>query len=319
MVFCDGLVYTRWKETIDKLRKQVPLITLTGGETVKELPAIRRIWKKLYQYQIDKGQRVLVIGGGSILDAVGFAAATWKRGIPFVSLPTTLLAQVDAAIGGKVAVNFKKAKNAIGTFAHPEAVWILPEFLRTLPPAQLRAGWVEAYKHALLVGGELWERLQKQSFTALPDPLLLRQIIAVKAHIVEEDPYEERGLRQILNLGHTLGHVWERLSQKAQTPLLHGEAVAIGLIQEALLSHHKGLLPASELDALVEKLRQEGLLLPLPPFTWREWQTALLHDKKIRNGELWIPLMQKIGEPILSRISIGELMKAVKAYKTILQ
>lgn len=318
-MLCDGKVYSLWKSLIDALRREAPLLTLTGGEAAKELPVLRRLWKKLWQYRVDRGQTLLIVGGGSIMDAAGFAAATWKRGIPFVSLPTTFVAQIDAAIGGKVGINFRKGKNLIGTYAEPQAIWLLPDFLRSLPSRELRAGWVEGYKHALLDGESLWIQLQDTTFTTIPSSDMLRSLAAVKLRFVIQDPHETKGIRQALNLGHTLGHVWEALAARTKSPLLHGEAVAIGMLQELWLSVRRGLLSESLWQAVVKKFHREGLLLPLPPFTWRQWEKYLLQDKKLRDGQLLLPLLTHPGAFQLSPITIEELKASIRIYRGYLQ
>lgn len=292
---------------------EAPLLTLQGGEGVKTLPAARRIWKKLWQYRIDRAQTVLLIGGGSLLDVGAFCASTWKRGVPFVHVPTTFVAQIDAAIGGKNGVNFRSGKNLIGTFAEPAAIWGYVGFLKTLPPQELRAGWVEALKHALLAGGELWEALLQTSFSSLPEAPLVEALASVKLRIVELDPLE-RDQRRLLNVGHTLGHVWEALSLQTEAPLTHGEAVALGLLQEAWLSHRKGLLPESLLTRLYHKLEKERLLQPLPPFTWRQWEKVLLQDKKIRAQQLYLPLIKAPGKAQVHPATVEELRAAVRWY-----
>ncbi|MCS7154018.1 MAG: 3-dehydroquinate synthase [Bacteroidia bacterium] len=314
VVFCDGKVYSLWKSLIDALCRETPVITIAGGEESKTLPSLRRLWKKLWQYKVDKGQKVLVIGGGSTLDVSGFAAATWKRGVPFVSVPTSLIAQIDAAFGGKVGINFRQGKNLLGTYAHPESIWILPAFLTTLDERSLKAGWVEGYKHALLEGGELWEEIQATSFSALPSTLILQKLVSVKLRYVQEDPYEEKGIRQALNLGHTLGHIWESLSQREEKPLLHGEAVAMGLVQEAFVSVQMGLLPEKVWETILSKLKGEKVLSPLPSFTWKQWEKLLSQDKKIREGRVFIPLLLEVGRVALQAIPVERLKKVVRMY-----
>ncbi|MCX8112065.1 MAG: 3-dehydroquinate synthase [Bacteroidia bacterium] len=317
LAICDGKVYANWKPLIDSLSGEAPLITVAGGEEVKTLPALRRLWKKLWQYRVDKGQTVLLIGGGSVLDVGGFAAATWKRGTPFISVPTTLIAQVDAAFGGKVGLNFRQGKNLIGTYADPQAVWVAPDFLRTLPPRELRAGWVECYKQALLSDQSLWSHLQSLSFSTIPSVELLQRLVSIKMRYVEQDPREEQGIRQALNLGHTLGHVWESLSLRTQAPLLHGEAVAMGLIQEILLSAQTNRLPKAVAEAILSKLRAEALMLPLPTFTWSAWEKILLQDKKVRNGQIFLPLLVEIGKVQLVPVSIQALKASVRLYQAL--
>nr|BAL57446.1 3-dehydroquinate synthetase [uncultured Bacteroidetes bacterium] len=309
------MVYTQWKPLIDSLRREAPLLTLPGGEACKTLPYVRYLWKKYWQYRIDRGQVILLIGGGSLLDVGAFTASTWKRGVPFVSVPTTLIAQIDAAIGGKTGINFKQGKNLIGTYAEAQAIWIWEGFLRTLSPRELRAGWVEALKHALLQGPELWEEVKQNRLQGIPSSDLLARLAQVKLSLVAQDPYETKGVREYLNLGHTLGHVWESLSLRTASPLLHGEAVAIGLLQEAYLSAQLNLLPADIASQLEGVLKQAELLMPLPPFTWRQWEKVLLQDKKIRKGILRVPLLKQIGEVVLVEVSVEQLKKAVRVYK----
>lgn len=312
-MLCDGLVYTSWKALIDRIRGSAPLLTLAGNESAKTLPKARWLWKKFYQYQLDRGQVVGIIGGGSLLDLGGFCAATWKRGIGAVYIPTTLTAMIDAAIGGKTGLNFRKAKNLIGVFAEPQAIWVCPVFLETLPLRELRSGWVELFKHALIAGGKLWEAVRAAKPTVPPAAELLEAGIQVKLDIVTKDPLEKQGERTLLNLGHTLGHVWEGLA--LDSTLLHGEAVAIGLAQELYLSHAKGLLPESELKALLDWLEGHAYLIPLPSFTWKSWEALITQDKKAFQGVLRLPLLKRIGEALLHySVSIGELKEAVRWY-----
>lgn len=308
-------MYAQWKDLIDSLRGEAPLLTLSGTEEVKTLRTARGIWKKLWQYRTEKGQALLGIGGGSLLDVGGFCAATWKRGIPFISVPTTFVAQIDAAIGGKTALNFKSSKNLLGVYAEPQAIWSYRGFLATLSPRDLRSGWVEALKHALLVGGALWEALFNSRFTSLPEVPLLEALASVKIDIVTQDPHEEKRIRFVLNLGHTLGHVWEALSAPTDSPLTHGEAVAIGLLQEAYVSLKRGILSSQTLSALQTKLEQERLVTSLPPFTWKEWEKKLLQDKKIRNGQLYLPLLHGIGRVEVEPVTVEELREATRWYR----
>ncbi len=312
-MLCDGLVYQRWKGFVDRLRKAAPLLTLDGDERVKTLQNARWIWKKFHQYHLDRGHGVGLIGGGSLLDLGGFCAATWKRGLPVIYIPTTLTAMIDAAIGGKTGINFRKGKNLIGVFAEPEAIWVYPDFLQSLPVRELRSGWVELFKHAVLAGGHLWEAIQPAKPTTPPAIELLQEGIQVKLRIVAEDPFERSGPRTLLNLGHTLGHVWEGLAKSR--PLLHGEAVAIGLAQEFYLSKAQGLLSPAVFDGLLHWLETHGYLTPLPPFTWKAWEALLLQDKKILQGSLQIPLLKRVGEAVPHYVvSVAELKAAVQWY-----
>ncbi|MEN2992275.1 MAG: 3-dehydroquinate synthase family protein [Bacteroidia bacterium] len=292
----------------------MPLFTLGGEEALKSLPKARWVWKKFWQYGVDRGQQVLLIGGGSLLDLGGFCAAVWKRGVPYISLPTTLIAQIDAAYGGKTGLNFRGGKNLIGVYAPAAEVWVWPGFLQTLPLRDLRAGWAEAVKHALLDGEELWRAVRAVSFRKPPDLALLERLIRVKLHWVEKDPYELEGARFALNLGHTAGHLIESLAQKVGEPLRHGEAVAIGLIQELSLSCQRGLLPESLLAEVWAKFREEELLRPMPPFTRRLWEALLRQDKKIRAGRLYLPLLVAPGRVQIEAVEPEALYRVMRAY-----
>ncbi|GIV23575.1 MAG: 3-dehydroquinate synthase [Bacteroidia bacterium] len=311
-------MYALWKPLIDTLRAGTPLLTVEGGEAMKTLPVVRRLWKKLWQYEVERQDVVVFIGGGSMLDVGGFVASTWKRGVPFVYVPTTLIAQVDAAIGGKTGINFKAGKNLIGTFAEPVAIWAYRGFLETLPAREVRSGWVEVLKHAMIVGGALWELVLARDFTQVPSLAILEQAAAVKWEIVAQDP-TEKDRRRVLNLGHTLGHVWESLSLSQAIPFTHGEAVAVGLVQEAWLSYQKGYLAPAHLDQLVEKIRSEKLLLPLPSFTWERWLKTLLQDKKRKAGRLYVPIWAAPGEVRIEPVRVQELQAAVRWYKKLLR
>lgn len=274
------------------------------------------MWKKLYQYQVDRGQTVGLIGGGSLLDLGGFCAATWKRGVGYVSVPTTLIAQVDAAIGGKTGLNFRRGKNLIGVYAQPQAIWVWPGFLQSLPLAELRSGWAEVFKYSLIAGTALWDSVQQAAIEKPPSAALIAEAARVKLQIVWQDPLEENRLRYVLNLGHTLGHLWESLSMKTGAPLLHGEAVAIGLAQEAFLSYRMGYLTEASLELIAEWLERRGYLRSLPPFTWAEWERLLTQDKKVRAGKLLLPLLKEIGE-VLPAVEVERklLVEAVRWYR----
>ena len=314
--FCDGQVYKAWKSHIDNLRKGAPLFTLQGGESLKTLPKARWMWKKFHQYQVDRGQAVGLVGGGSLLDLGGFCAATWKRGVGYVSVPTTLIGQVDAAIGGKSGINFRRGKNLIGVYAQPQAIWVWPGFLESLPPAELRSGWIEVFKHSLIAGGTLWDSVQQVSVQNLPSYALIAEAAEVKVRIVAEDPLEEKRLRYVLNLGHTLGHLWESLSMNTDKPFLHGEAVAIGLAQEVYLSYRMGYLSGALLEAVTGWLERRGYLRPLPPFAWGTWEKLLAQDKKVQAGKCFLPLLREIGEVLPAvEVEIKPLMDAVRWYQ----
>jgi shikimate kinase/3-dehydroquinate synthase len=248
-----------------------PVHALRGGEEAKTLGAVERIWREL---QLDRDGTIVAFGGGCTTDSAGFAAATYLRGIRWVAVPTTLVGQVDAAIGGKTAVNLPQGKNLIGAFHWPLSTLIDPALLETLPEREWRAGLAEVVKTGLLVGESLWE---------LPRPELVRRCASFKTAVCLRDPHE-RGEREVLNLGHTFAHALEAAAGFDR--LNHGEAVALGLLAATRLSG-------------VETKAVEEVLAPKPVRVDREaaW-AALARDKKARNGRPRLVLLEAPGKPV---------------------
>ena len=213
-----------------------PFVLTPAGEPHKTLSTCELIWQAMFDARLDRKALVINLGGGVIGDMGGFCAATFKRGVDFIQIPTTLLAMTDAAIGGKLGIDFQGIKNAVGVFRNPAAVFADPDFLQTLPPRELRSGFAEVIKHALIGDPALWEKIRDipagQLGAGDTDWFdLLRASIAVKVRVVTEDPLE-KGLRALLNFGHTIGHAIESYFLNTDDPLTHGEAVAIGMIGE---------------------------------------------------------------------------------------
>ncbi len=250
---------------------EAPVHALRGGEEAKSLGAVERLWRDL---RIGRDGTIVAFGGGCTTDAAGFAAATYLRGVPWIAVPTTLVGQVDAAIGGKTAVNLPEGKNLVGAFHWPEQTAIDPALLETLPESERRAGMSEVVKTGLLAGEPLWE---------LPQDELVRHCAAYKAAVCLRDPYE-RGERAVLNLGHTFAHALEAAGDYCGPS--HGEAVALGLLAASRLS---GLDPAPV----------EQVLAPRPVRVDRDaaW-AALARDKKSVNGRPRLVLLEAPGKPI---------------------
>jgi 3-dehydroquinate synthetase/shikimate kinase len=248
-----------------------PLHALRGGEEAKSLGAVERLWREL---RLDRAGTIVAFGGGCTTDAAGFAAATYLRGVAWVAVPTTLVGQVDAAIGGKTAVNLPEGKNLVGAFHWPMRTIVDPALLETLPEQERRAGMAEVVKTGLLAGEALWE---------LPPVELVRRCAAYKAAVCLRDPHE-RGERAILNLGHTFAHALEAAGEYRR--LGHGEAVALGLLAALRLS---GL----------ETTAVEEVLEPRPVQVDRDaaW-AALARDKKARNGNPRLVLLEAPGKPV---------------------
>lgn len=236
-----------------KIKAVVPdhiLIEIKSGEEEKNLNTCQHIWNDLTNNAFDRKSLVVNLGGGVIGDMGGFCAATYKRGIDFINIPTTLLAQVDASIGGKLGIDFKNFKNHIGVFQNPLRVFLDGSFFDTLSPEELRSGYAEVIKHCLIRDGEMFETITKTPYDQLNLFDLTQHSVDIKDKVVEEDP-TEKGLRKILNFGHTIGHAIESyfLDQPAKK-LLHGEAIAIGMICEAYLSMTKLGMTQEELHKI---------------------------------------------------------------------
>ncbi len=272
------------------------------------------VWKALLDGGADRNSLLINLGGGVVGDLGGFVAATFKRGIPFVQIPTTLLSMVDASVGGKTGVDFAGGKNQIGAFRMPALVVVHPPFLRTLPDRELHSGFAEMIKHALLEGEEQWTRI-KDLATLVPEELtpLIADSIKVKGKVVREDP-EEAGLRKILNLGHTVGHAVESWSLEHEgDPLLHGEAVAIGLLCELTLSKKIGFSEEKFLE--VKKLLQRFFPLSRIPEDPDALMSYMEQDKKNRSGRILGVLLEAVGKPVYDQeFTLDDLHKVFREY-----
>ena len=236
------------------LFKNAEIIEIESGEENKRIEICVQIWSTLSEYSADRKSLLVNLGGGVIGDMGGFIASTFKRGIDYINIPTTLLSQVDASVGGKVGIDLHHLKNQIGLFSNPVAVFVNPAFLNTLNKRQLLSGFAEVIKHALIADAIYWKKVMSADFTnPLSVDKLVQSSIQIKNTIVREDPCE-KGIRRILNFGHTVGHAIETLSLEKgnQKQLLHGEAIAIGMICESYLSHKINKLKAEELAQITQ-------------------------------------------------------------------
>jgi 3-dehydroquinate synthase len=282
---------------------QTHLILVPPGEASKSLEGAARLYDACLDCGLDRRSFVVALGGGVVGDLAGFVAATYMRGLPFVQVPTTLLAQVDSSVGGKVAVDHPRAKNLIGAFHQPVLVWCDVATLRTLPAPELAAGLAEAIKSGVLGDPRYYRFLIRQRQRILEgDGAALRRVVAgavrIKARVVAADEREETGARAVLNLGHTLGHAIEAVS--GYGTIRHGEAVAIGMVAAGRLALGRSLWSArwqAEMEALLQGV---GLPVRLPaPLPARDLLIAMTHDKKAVGGALrWI-LPRRPGEVVV--------------------
>ena len=264
------------------------------GESYKVITTAIGIWQDMTSAGLDRQAVVINLGGGVIGDMGGFCAATYKRGIKFIQVPTTLLSQVDASIGGKLGIDFDGFKNHIGVFQSPGAVLIDPLFLQTLSDRELRSGYAEVIKHSLIADGAHWTALRQIKDLRHADWYsIIRRSLEVKRKIVIADPYE-RGIRKLLNFGHTLGHAIESHFLHSGIPLLHGEAIAAGMIYEARLSQQHGGLTTSQLTDISGYI--ESIYGPPPFVELIDLLPILRQDKKNKGGKISFSLLEEIGK-----------------------
>ena len=271
------------------------LIRISSGESNKTLDGCRSIWDQLTALNFDRRSLMINLGGGVIGDMGGFCAATFKRGIDFVNIPTTLLAQVDASVGGKLGIDFQDYKNHIGVFQSPRSVIINTKFLGTLDERQLRSGFAEVIKHSLIADASSWAELSSTVWSNLDWSNVVPKSVEIKRKIVDQDP-KEKGLRKILNFGHTIGHAIETYYLSQPQNILHGEAIAAGMIAEAFLSTQKTGLSSKELDEICRFLISIYGKISVEPDQFDHIVGLTVQDKKNVGSELRLALLQGIGQ-----------------------
>jgi len=290
------------------------VINIASGEKHKDLNTCNGIWEEMTDHQMDRKSLLINLGGGVIGDMGGFCAATYKRGLNFVNIPTTLLSQVDASIGGKLGVDFQGFKNHIGVFKEPEQVLICPEFLNTLPTSELRSGFAEVIKHALIYDMQYWEGIKSLSWELQPWSDHIYHSVSTKHQIVSQDPHESN-IRKILNFGHTIGHAIERHYLHEPAPLLHGEAIAIGMICESYLSTKKEGLSNHHLQEITDFILQIFDKAEIPKEELNAIAKNALQDKKNEGGQIICTLLKDIGQATYNTaISLQEVEQGLDYY-----
>ncbi|OOQ60873.1 3-dehydroquinate synthase [Mucilaginibacter pedocola] len=293
------------------------LIEINAGEESKNIDFCVGVWKMLIDFGADRKALMINLGGGVITDLGGFVASTYKRGIDFVQIPTTLLSQVDASVGGKTGVDLDSIKNIIGTFTQPKAVFMAAEFFKTLPDRQILSGLAEMLKHGLICDAAYWDKL-KTSDLSLPSLELVHRSVEIKNEVVTEDPHEH-GIRKALNFGHTIGHAVETYSMLHDSdPLTHGEAIAVGMVCEAWLSNKKAGLSDAELAEIVEVF---GKLYPkhkIADDSYPALFTLMQKDKKNQGNKINCTLLTRIGQFSIDNICTeDELCDSLRYYTTL--
>lgn len=277
---------------------------MEGGEACKSVPFLTQLWDFFSSSQLDRKGLVVCVGGGALSDLVGFAASSYMRGVSFAVIPTTLLAQVDAGMGGKSGINFNGVKNLIGAVAQPVGIIVDVLALKSLPKHAMRSGFAEIIKHGLIFDKNYFNHVTSRNYTEWEDDSLLDIVFRscqIKSSIVEQDPLEQ-GMRRALNFGHTLGHAVEAHSLSTPTPLSHGEAVSIGINAACFISHRLGLLNDSDWQDCILGLTAAGLPLTMPtPVEPEQLINFLALDKKNIGGTIRWTLLSAIGSVIIDQ------------------
>jgi 3-dehydroquinate synthase len=295
------------------------IIEVDPGEENKNIDFCIGIWKMMLDFGADRQSLLINLGGGVITDMGGFAASTFKRGVDFIQVPTTLLSQVDASVGGKTGIDLDHGKNLIGTFTQPQAVFISSRFLQTLNARQRISGFAEMLKHGLIADESYFQTLKQSSADQLPVDAI-QHSVKIKNKVVLEDPHE-KGLRKILNFGHTIGHALESYSLTHEAdPLLHGEAIAIGMVCEGFLSQTLAGLSLAEAEDIASTMAR---FFPLPHIP-EERMTSLLalmqSDKKNSQDQIGFALLARIGSCkhglYASEVEIQHAMQRYNAWLT---
>ncbi|WP_194777200.1 3-dehydroquinate synthase [Pararhodonellum marinum] len=300
-----------------QLPKDHHLYAFPAGEINKNLDTCSHIWEWMTEAGFDRKAMIINLGGGVTGDMGGFCASLYKRGVRFVNIPTSLLSQVDASVGGKLGVDFNGLKNHIGVFSEPETVLISEEFLKTLPEAELKSGYAEVIKHGLIRNADYFHSLkftkwQKQNWRDI-----IEKSVSIKRDVVEKDP-KESGLRKILNFGHTLGHAFETFYLNTKHHLLHGEAIAVGMIAEAYLSHTHMAMPKDQLEEIKEALLRVFGKFNFPESNVLSITELCSQDKKNEGKTINFSLLKKIGQCEYNiAVSKKEIAAAIQFYHSL--
>ena len=299
-ILTDTNVQKYWLSSLEnRMGGKIDTIVVNPGENKKSLETAKNIWNKLFEFRLDRHSLLINLGGGVICDLGGFAAGLYMRGVPFANIPTTLLAQVDASIGGKVAVNFGGNKNGVGFFTSPAAVIADLDFLKTLPEREFISGFAEVLKHGFITGGKYFSLVtskRPKDFLAAELEEIIFGSCQIKKKYVETDR-DDKSIRRVLNFGHTIGHALESLSTENGERLLHGEAVALGMLAESKLAEKVGLLSIVELKIMGKAIKQAGLPVRLlGKIRCSQVMEKIIFDKKSEAGRVQWSLPRKIGE-----------------------
>jgi 3-dehydroquinate synthase len=296
---------------------EAQIIEVKSGEEEKTLQTCVHIWSEMTRFGLDRKAVVVNLGGGVIGDMGGFCASTYKRGIEFIQIPTTLLSQVDASVGGKLGIDFEHYKNHIGVFNEPQAVIISSLFLKTLDPREVRSGFAEVIKHALIADAEAWNKVKHKSLQEQNWDEVIPHSVAIKSNITTLDPLE-KGLRKVLNFGHTLGHAVESYFLEKGNRILHGEAIAIGMISESYLALKHGFISKADLTEIEQYILSIYGHVTVPSDIFDELLALARQDKKNEKGSVLFSLLEKIGKANFNiTISDADMKESLTYYNSL--
>lgn len=300
--------------------REIEICNIPAGEINKTLESCNLVWEFLSKHQADRKSLLINLGGGMICDLGGFVASTYMRGIAWVNIPTTLLSMVDASVGGKTGVDFNNLKNIIGVIRNPIFVGVDLNFLKTLNSRERRAGYAEMLKHALLSNQEHWDRLSQLTWDDI-DKLspLVYESIAFKQQIVAQDR-DEQNIRKQLNLGHTIGHAVESFFLSSGQAILHGEAVAAGLIMELYLASKVCGFPIDKRDEIVNIIAKHYGVIKIDESSLEEIMEYMSYDKKNADGKIQFVLLENIGQVLYNQeLSYDLILEAFSYYKNLIK
>ncbi len=326
----EGKVFLATEQNVDKLwgehfdsfidSEGIRKVVIPSGENNKKIDSVTKIWQFLSENGADRKSLLINIGGGMLTDLAGFAASTFKRGIHFLNIPTTLLSQVDASVGGKTGINFNGLKNEIGTFQEPEAVIINTGFLKTIDTKNFKSGFSEMIKHGLIHNPSHLEDLKNFDLQNIDYDLLQQLIndsVDVKTWFVSNDPTEKE-IRKALNFGHTVGHAFESFAMEMGTPIHHGFAVAYGMIAELYLSVKKCNFPESECEKLSGWLKEIYGKFEIGEDSFERLYKLMTHDKKNESGRINFTLLPETGKIAIDQHCEKELiLEALNYYRNL--
>lgn len=296
------------------------IIEIEAGEELKTIETAAQLWEIFSEFKADRQTLLINVGGGVISDLGGFVASTFKRGIKFINIPTTLLGMCDASIGGKTGIDHLFVKNIVGTFAHPEHIFVYPDFLKTLPFEELRSGFAEMLKHGLIADEMHWNDLiSLDDITPELVAPFIKRSMQIKQNVVEKD-FKEENIRKTLNFGHTIGHAIESLFLKSGKIVPHGDCVALGMICETKLSFFEGLIDENTSNTIINQIKKFYPTLNIGAFSNEEILILMMNDKKNSAGNINFSLLKSIGNCVFdykcNALSINKCLDFYKSENT---